>query len=182
MTFAGDVAVFDLRPLDGRVIVEVYKLLTKLLGPDLSLHSGSSVSPSGCPFSLTISVPQNQNPTHALLKLAAAAYSADNDALDTNKSRPNAKPPQAAVTSSAIEAPPIPSSRMQNATARASSTENSAPIPPVDGQNADGPPPDGDEREPLPPAKRRRTNESFALHTADARNDVAKVAELLSKN
>ncbi|KAJ3116140.1 hypothetical protein HDU96_010344 [Phlyctochytrium bullatum] len=78
------VPILELRPLDGRVIVEVYKLLTKLLGPNLSAYTasaGAGVPPADCPFSLTISVSQTLNPTLALLETVTAASSSDKDAL-----------------------------------------------------------------------------------------------------
>ncbi|KAJ3115700.1 hypothetical protein HDU96_000179 [Phlyctochytrium bullatum] len=181
------VPILELHPVDGSVIVEVYKVLAKLLGPDLSVPAGSNLTPTDCPFSLTISVAANQVPTVALLNVAAAASSIDKRRTEERENVANGQNP---ATNIAVQAAPIAPCEPGHAQAPpgdvTSSTVEAASITDSGGRNVEGisieAPVARDSGDAPPAPKRRRTDESSSLHDVAASNDAAEAAELMAKN
>ncbi|KAJ3117366.1 hypothetical protein HDU96_007020 [Phlyctochytrium bullatum] len=67
-------ALIDLDNVSADLVVEIYQLLSKSLGPDFAARP-KSADAAAHPFRLTISIPEHMNATMALLKVAADATS-----------------------------------------------------------------------------------------------------------
>ncbi|KAJ3101640.1 hypothetical protein HDU96_009912 [Phlyctochytrium bullatum] len=165
------VPLVDLRKVDVNVVVEVFKVLAKLLGPDFAVATdseaagGEHATDSKHPFRLTITAAQQHHATLALLKVAAigSASTGQDVALDSGEAKRQEANAQLVVL-------PVQQQNMvdrMNASVR--QMDVSAPAA---------------ESDAVPnPAKRRRlSEEGDSLHAAAKRNDVQTVLNLLNQH
>ncbi|KAJ3116506.1 hypothetical protein HDU96_009492 [Phlyctochytrium bullatum] len=80
--------LIDQQRINADLVIEIYKLLSKFLGPDFAARPKAADTDTDAdtenPFQLSISFPQHVNATMALVKVAAAALSKGTDAPGSN--------------------------------------------------------------------------------------------------
>ncbi|KAJ3101639.1 hypothetical protein HDU96_009911 [Phlyctochytrium bullatum] len=164
------VPLVNLRQVDVNVVVEVFKVLAKLLGPDFAANIDTEVAEnedatdSKHPFQLTITAAQQHHATLALLKVAAMG---------------------SAATGRGVEVPVFSEVKRNGASGEASqlvvlSAEEQNMVGQMDvlAQAAES-----DAVSNVNPAKRRRVSEEGdSLHAAAKRNDVKAVLNLLRQH
>ncbi|KAJ3115701.1 hypothetical protein HDU96_000180 [Phlyctochytrium bullatum] len=186
-----------------KVIIEVYRLLTSLLGPDLATRSGSEVednATAGKSFRLTVSVPQNHSATLSFLEVAAVSASSMTEATPVLNQRGTDWPADTGVcslrsslvttTQYSSDAPRTailpPGGSLVTPTLYSSDAPRTAVLPPDSGIGSPAvnpnPSPPTSSDAPLLPKRRRIEEEVLTLHEAALRNDVDMVAKLLEDN